>query len=73
MNIVINCAASIEFNAPLHDNLASNVFGTLNLFNAAKKFNFLENFVQVSTCYVNCDRTGLVEEKIYELEIKDPL
>ena len=25
-----------------------------------------ENFVHISTCYVNCDKMGLIEEEIYD-------
>lgn len=31
----------------------------------------LENFVHISTCYVNCDKFGFIEEIIYESQ-SDP-
>lgn len=33
----------------------------------------LENFLHVSTSYVNSDKSGWIEEKIYESEIVNPL
>ena len=38
VSIIINCAASVDFNAPLNENIAANVFGTFNLFTLAQKF-----------------------------------
>jgi len=45
--------------------------GTVRLFNLACACKKLENFVYVSTCYVNSDKFGYVEEIIYETPL-DP-
>ena len=66
MNIVINCAASVDFNARLDESLQINVFGTFNMFKLAQNFQRLENFIHVSTTYVNSDKKGFIEEKIYD-------
>ena len=36
------------------------------MFELAKKIKRMENFVHVSTAYVNCDKLGFIEEKIYD-------
>jgi len=43
-----------------------NVLGTLKIFALAQKVLNLENLVHVSTCYVNSDKEGFIEEKIYD-------
>ena len=47
VNIVINCAASVDFNARLDESLQINVFGTFNMFKLAQNFQRLENFIHV--------------------------
>ncbi|EGR33136.1 hypothetical protein IMG5_060860 [Ichthyophthirius multifiliis] len=66
VNIIINCASSIDFNAKLIDAININIQGTLRIFELAKKCNNLCNFVHISTCYVNSDKEGYIEEKIYK-------
>lgn len=58
----MNCAASIDFNAPLDQALESNVKGTLRMMELAKSCKQLEIFTHVSTCYVNCNLSGLIRE-----------
>ena len=64
-HIVINCAASIDFNARLDSAIDSNIKGSLRMLELAKQIKNLEMFTHISTCYVNCDRTGLIKEEIY--------
>lgn len=54
VNIIMNCAASIDFNARLDDAININIKGTLKILELAKKVKNLNNFTHVSTCYVNC-------------------
>ena len=54
VNIIMNCAASIDFNARLDDAININIKGTLKMLELAKKIKNLNNFTHVSTCYVNC-------------------
>ncbi|EGR30131.1 hypothetical protein IMG5_141120 [Ichthyophthirius multifiliis] len=72
-NIIINCAASIDFNAKLEEAIQSNIQGTLRIFEVAKKCQKLENFMHVSTCYVNSNMDGFIEEKIYNNSSSDPM
>ena len=67
LHVMINCAASVDFNAPLKDAIDINVFGTLRMFDLAQKVKRLESFLHVSTAYVNADKPGFVEEKVYDL------
>ncbi len=66
--MIINCAASIDFNARLDQAIESNILGTLRMIELAKKTKKLEIFTHISTCYVNCNQRGLIKEEIYEVE-----
>ena len=74
IDVVINCAASVNFDDPLQDALSINYFGVLKLLEIVKKSNKVLVFTHVSTAYVNTNRrSGLIEEKVYDLEGKqDP-
>ncbi len=58
VNVMINCAASVDFNSPLYEALDINYFGTQRVFELACQVKNLENFVHVSTAYVNSDKFG---------------
>ena len=65
VNIVLNSAASVDFNQRLDQALQINTLGSLRIVNLAKKFKHLQSFIQISTAYVNCDKPdGWIEEKI---------
>ncbi len=66
VNVIINCAASVDFNARLDEAISSNIIGTLEMLSLAKKIKNLESFVHVSTAYTNSDKSGLIEEKVYD-------
>lgn len=67
LHYVINGAASVEFNPPLEESLDINCLGTLRMFELAKNCQNLENFVHVSTCYVNSNNQGgFIEETVYD-------
>jgi nucleoside-diphosphate-sugar epimerase len=65
-NVVVNCAASIDFNARLDQSIESNIKGTLRMLELAASLKKLDVFTHVSTCYVNSDMRGLIKEEIYE-------
>lgn len=46
---------------------------TLRVFELCKKLKNLNNFVQISTCYVNCDKSGIIEEEILDDAYEDPV
>jgi len=71
VNVIIHCAATADFNARLDDAVKINVRGPMEILAFAKQMKRLENFVYASTCYVNSDKRGVIEEKIYPTE-QDP-
>jgi len=68
VNIFIHSAATINFNEPMHVAVNLNVLGTLRLFAIAKRCAHLEAFTHISTAYVNCNKKGTIEEKLYPLD-----
>ena len=74
-DLVINCAASTNFDDPLLDALEINYFGCLRMVELATECKNLLCYTHVSTAYTNSNCTGhnFIEEKIYDLEGgKDP-
>lgn len=63
--MIINCAATVDLDAKLDTAIRVNVTGPLKLLKLARNSPNLECFVQMSTAYANCDRTGYIEETIY--------
>lgn len=63
--MIINCAASIDFNARLDDAMNININGPLRIIELARRMKKLECLTHISTCYVNCDLKGLIKEQIY--------
>ena len=71
LNIIINCAATIDMKVKVDMAVRTNVTGPIKLLRLAQSSPNAEAFVQVSTCYVNCDRTGYIEETIYQNKLKN--
>ena len=71
VHVVINSAASIDFNSRLDEAININIKGTLRVYELVKKMKRLENFVHISTAYVNCNMQGWIEERIYDID-QDP-
>lgn len=63
--MIINSAASVNFDDPLQDALKINYFGCMRMLQLAKECKNLLTFTHVSTCYVNCDRDEFCGETIY--------
>ena len=68
LDVIINCAASVNFDDPLLDAIQINYMGCMRMLELAKECHKLEVFTHVSTAYSNCNRTGQIEEKVYDLE-----
>ena len=66
VEIIINCAASIDFNDRLDSAMDSNIKGSLQILELARRTKNLKVFTHISTAYVNCDRSGLIKEQIHE-------
>lgn len=58
VEIIINSAASVDFNARIDEAININTLGTLRVYSLAKKCTKLQNFLHVSTAYVNANRNG---------------
>ena len=67
-DIIINCAASVNFDDPLLDAIQINFAGCKRMLDLAKECQHLEVFTHVSTAYTNSDKFGFVEEKIRDLD-----
>ena len=65
VHVILNSAASVRFDDPLHEALNINFHGPLRMLELAKECKYLEVFSHVSTAYTNINRSKLVEEKIY--------
>ena len=71
VNVIINSDASVDFNLRLDQALQINTLGTLRVVELAKNSKNLKAFVQISTAYVNCEKEGWIQEKIYQT-LHDP-
>lgn len=65
VQVVIHAAADVRFNIPLLELVQSNVRGTRDILEIAKKMRRLEVFSYISTAYSHCPR-DIVEEKFYD-------
>lgn len=65
VHIVISNAASVKFVEQIQKGLNINFYGTQRMLELAKECKNIEVFSHVSTAYVNCNREGAIEEKIY--------
>ena len=65
LDIIINCAASVNFNDRLCDAIEINYNGCLRMLELASECKHLDVLTHVSTCYVNCDKQGSIKENIY--------
>jgi glycerone phosphate O-acyltransferase/fatty acyl-CoA reductase len=65
VNFIMHSAASVDFNQRLDNSLQINTFGSLRILELAKNCRSLEAYVQISTAYVNCDKRGWVDERLY--------
>ena len=65
VDIILNSAASVNFDDPLKEGLKINYFGATRILDLAKECKNLQILTHVSTCYVNCNRTHFCKEEIY--------
>ena len=61
----------MDFNSRIDEAIRINIYGTMKMFDLAKQAKHFESFLHVSTAYVNSDKLGLIEEKVYDIGI-DP-
>jgi thioester reductase-like protein len=62
VQVIINCAASVDFNEQLTDAISVNYLGCLLMLSLAHSCSRLEIFTHVSTAYVNCEKKGYIKE-----------
>jgi len=69
VNIVIHCAAVVDFNERLDRALELNTLGSLRMLELAHECKHVKAFVHVSTCYVNSNQpsNSWIDEKVYPL------
>lgn len=66
VHVIMNSAASTRFDDPLLSALNINFYGSLRMLALAKECKHLEVFSHLSTAYSNLNRSGYVDEKIYD-------
>lgn len=67
IDVIINSAASVNFDDPLKEALNINYHGTARVLSLARDCKKIIVFTQVSTAYVNCNQKGgHIYEQIYE-------
>lgn len=66
--MIINCAASVDFNEQLTSAINTNYMGCMRMLDLAHQCPRLEVFTHVSTAYVNCEKKGFIKEQIYDIE-----
>ena len=66
LHIIINCASIVDFDSPLDIQTDVNVSGPLNLMKLAEQCSNLQVFVQVSTTFAICEKTGFIDEKLFK-------
>ncbi|KAI8381317.1 male sterility protein-domain-containing protein [Radiomyces spectabilis] len=73
VNVVIHCAATLDYHERLDLALETNTLGTLRLMDLADECRNLDVFVHMSTAYFNANLPdGYVQERVYPMELGDP-
>jgi len=65
VSVIIHAAASVDFDLPLYEAASVNIDGSLEMLSLAKSCSQLKVMCHVSTCYVNSNLRGFIQEKIY--------
>jgi len=69
LDVLISCAASVDFNESLPDAININYLGCMRMLDLAHSCKQLQVFTHVSTAYVNCEKKGFIKEQIYDIEV----
>ncbi|KAG0168873.1 cyclin-dependent kinase inhibitor far1 [Apophysomyces sp. BC1034] len=73
VNVVIHCAAALDYQERLDLALETNTLGTLRLMDLADECEHMETFVHMSLAYLNANLPdGHVQERVYPMELGDP-
>ena len=65
VDTVMHCGASVNFQSPLKDAFEVNVYGAMRVLQLGRECVNLRAHVHISTCYVNCTRSGYIGEHVY--------
>lgn len=68
LDVIINCAASVDFNEQMTDAINVNYNGCIRMLELAHECKKLQIFTHVSTAYVNCEKKGFIKEQIYDID-----
>ena len=74
VEIILNSAASVNFNDPIYDALQINYFGALRMQALAHECKHLLSMVHVSSTFVNCNQKPgtVIPEGLVEQIVSDP-
>lgn len=65
VNIIIHSAATIKFKSPLRTAITTNLTGTMQTIEFAKRLDRLAAYVYLSTAFCNSDQSGFIQETVY--------
>ena len=68
VNVIINSAASVRFDDPIVKAVNINCLSTMTCLQLCQQAINIESYVQVSTCYANCQLMK-IDEKIYPTRV----
>ena len=68
LDAIINVAASVNFDDPLLDAIQINYMGCMRMLELAKECKHLQVFTHVSTAYTNSNKSGRIEEAVYDMD-----
>lgn len=71
VNIIIHSAATIKFKSPLRTAITTNLTGTYQTIEFAKRLERLAAYVYLSTAFCNSDQSGFIQETVYP-SVQDP-
>ncbi|KAI8975018.1 male sterility protein-domain-containing protein [Pilobolus umbonatus] len=72
-NIVIHCAATLNYNERLDLALETNTLGTLRMMDLADDCEHMEAFIHLSLAYTDPNLpNGHIQERVYQMQVGDP-
>ena len=66
LNIIVNCAGTVDFEVRLDIQTDVNVRGPLLLMKLAAQCSRFDAFLQVSTLFAHSDRIGFIDERAFK-------
>ncbi|KAI8883657.1 hypothetical protein K501DRAFT_219064 [Backusella circina FSU 941] len=73
VNVVIHCAATLDYSERLDLALETNTLGTLRMIDLADECKNMESFVHMSLAYTDPNLPeGHIQERVYQMQLDDP-